>query len=513
MTATKVRYAALGFEPGPDIETGPFLLDQKTADAAGSFDRALVHRSPIEVTIRGGTDNSGDVLVTGEVNGQALTETFAFAGPGGAGPLTVKSVNIYDPGTFSYTTTGLDGEAAVPTMEIRVSDSVYLCNVTTESIEADQKFIKNESNIASRTPFKSKVGLYELGGDIEMIVEPAAGIGESLTAGMGDGTHTPKSGAQLEEALGTGVEAATTQPSSPPKQLQFIVNSITGSDDIEIEGTVNGVPASGELIAITGPGTYYSTKFYDSVVDYEAKGGISAIDYDVHQVDCYEHEHIICDTVPSFFVRKGIDSIIEREHQGLKAEKLTIGAKVNEFLMAKLSTKGRTEEDHPTAVPLTSNKAPFVFHQAVVTRDGTEYVLPMEFEVTVSNTFAEEGRLGSRFLAELEEEEAKVELTMKVRNKDNEDYQRFYGALGLLSPSDTPTPQDIEILLTSNELTYVGGDAFALKIEMPRTFVEKIPTSLDGRKAIQPTVTFYPEKDSSIDSPIRITLTDDVRAY
>ena len=499
----------IGIEPEGILEAGPYVSVPATAIASPVVGYPLAAPSYLECECEGGTDNTGKITITGVRNGATDTEDFDFVGPGGAGKITLKGGKLWDEVTSIAADVDLTGEVAVPTIGIRVSDRVYL-DYMTESIGGKNNIIKTDKNVRSRHSRKSQAGLWSDSGDFDFNLEPENGLGELLKLCFGDPTTTPKDGATLETGLGIGSETPSTQPSTT-KRLILEVNSVTGSDDITISGDVNGTPDT-EDIAISGAGTYYSLKSFDSVTDYTAGGSITAIDYDVKQADSYDHVYIPCDSLPSFFARFG-KKFAEREVQGLKINKGEFSFKTEESVVAKMSADGRTEQENDIAVPSFSDLDFFVFHQSSISRGGSPFHLPMELVLTQTNTLNLRKRLGSRFIRDIEVEGGETGMAFKFLFESTEEYRRFWGSSVATSPLNSLTSQDIEILLTSFEEIFSGGDKYALKIEIPEAYIEEMSENVNSRDVIESTGTMYLEEDAAENTTVKLTLTNGIPAY
>ncbi len=514
MAAVVERYMGIGIEPVGLTQFGPFVTDTVVATGTEGVDRDLERPSFIEVEVDGGTDNTGTVTVTGLVNGASTTEDFVFTGPGGAGKLTVKGAKLFTSVT-DVTSTGLDDEGTPANIGVRVSDRLYV-DYMTESLNGANNIIKADKNVRSRHSRKSNAGNFSVAGDVDMEVEPENGLMEFLTGAFGVPViEDPKDGVEIETGLSIGTSAATTQPTPAPKRLIIVVNSFTTSGTITISGDVNGVGDS-EVIAVSATGTFFTTKAFDSVVDY-VTATITVIDYDVKQADSYRRVWEPCDELPSLFARIGKDGVVEKEVQGLKVGTLELGLTANEPIVASMSFNGRTELENPIASPTFSDLDPFVFHKSTVTRDGSTFEIPVEMTITQTNTLNMRSVLGSRFVRDIEVEGGETSLAFLFLFEDHDTYRRFWGGASSTSPAADLTSQLLEISLASFEKIFddvplSNSEVYSLKITMHKAFAEDVAENVNSRDVVESTGTFYLEEDATADATISIELINGIAA-
>jgi len=91
------------------------MLDAATATATMSADRQPIVASCLQVTVSGGTTGSGTVTLAGTVGGSSASEVLTFTKNGLK--CTVKQFTAID--SSGITTTGLVGEASVPTVAVQ----------------------------------------------------------------------------------------------------------------------------------------------------------------------------------------------------------------------------------------------------------------------------------------------------------------------------------------------------------------------------------------------------------
>lgn len=97
-----------------------FVVDASLAAASMDYDRAPAKAAFVVVSVSGGTDNTGTVTVHGTVSGAPDSETLTFTGAGFK--QTTKLFDSLD-ASPTLTTTGLAGEATVPTVSAKAVGS------------------------------------------------------------------------------------------------------------------------------------------------------------------------------------------------------------------------------------------------------------------------------------------------------------------------------------------------------------------------------------------------------
>lgn len=482
MVETKHRHLSLGFEPGPTLENGPFVYDAKTAVAGPDpVDRNISRPGPLEVILNGGTDNTGTVKVKGVINGDLFEEDFVFTGPGG-GEVRLQGLLEFETVT-EVETTGLTTEGAVPTVAVRTAPRVDI-DYMTESIKGNKNWVTDEGHVAERHVEVIEPGKYSLGGDFDTNARPDAGLGEILTAAYGEPTTLYEAGDVIEAGANELLVAPSASITGAPRRLAVGVTAVTGSGSLQINGLINGSPSS-EIIPISTSGVVIlSLKAFDSITSY-VHTGYTALTWDLNQAVAFRHRWTPKDEIPSFFLRKGLDGLGVRENQGLRVEKLELGLKTNAFIMLKITTKGRQDVELLVEVPAFNKKKPFVFHRTTVKRDGVAYNLIIESVLTEGNTLAvREAQDGTIFICDLELEGGKSESTGKIKFKDLEEYQRFWGASGAAGPLQSIIAQELEFINLSSELAFTATP-YELRWTMHEVFIEEYEEVYNGRDKVE----------------------------
>ena len=94
------------------------IVNQTAAATLTSLHAVPMGGAYLKITVSGGTNNSGNVIVVGDVAGVETTETINFTAP-----RWKISTNKWDAGTVVITTTGFIDETVVPTIVINTSDA------------------------------------------------------------------------------------------------------------------------------------------------------------------------------------------------------------------------------------------------------------------------------------------------------------------------------------------------------------------------------------------------------
>ena len=498
---TLVRGAGFGFEVGPSLFEGPYLFRDITAIATmtPSLVGDISHPSFLEVSIDGGGDNTGDVIVAGIINGAAFSETFSFAGPG-SGKLTVKGALLFTSVT-AVTTTGLDAEGPVPTVTVRVSDRTFI-NYMDEGMGGDQAIIDDSGTVSDRHSTAHTTGIYDLGGDISFRLGPENGLGEFLTATYGLPTRGDVDGPVF----------TVTEVFSQPRQVILRATGIVGSDDVTISGDVNGSPDT-EDVFVDANGDFVSLKFFDEVTSVVVGAGITAGAVASHEAISYEYKWIPCDVIDPFFIRFAKE-LYERELQGLKMGKFELGSSSNDWVVGTGSAKGRTELINTIAPRTKSPLINFSFHQGVFTRNAASFPLAMEMGLSEENSLKDRPTHdGTRLMNDRTLEGGKSDLTMKLKFSGQSEYERFLGTVGDLEPQKVLTPAAFVFAFTSHELTFTAGPAYSLSINCPRAIIRKFTEPVKARDAMESDLDIYLEKDATLDATHEISLVSTIPAY
>ena len=94
------------------------IVDQTATATLTSLHDVSTGGAYLKINVSGGTSNSGNVIVVGNVSGVEVTETISFT----AARWKISS-NKWDAGAVVVTTTGFIDETIVPTISINTSDA------------------------------------------------------------------------------------------------------------------------------------------------------------------------------------------------------------------------------------------------------------------------------------------------------------------------------------------------------------------------------------------------------
>jgi hypothetical protein len=110
-----------------------YVVDSVSASAAVTVDRQPTANSCMQVSISGGTSNTGSVVIAGTLSGSAVTETISYTKE------RIKNTVAQYDAISSITTTGFDSEATVP-------------NIYVKAIGTDGSPMQIEYSLASNRP-------------------------------------------------------------------------------------------------------------------------------------------------------------------------------------------------------------------------------------------------------------------------------------------------------------------------------------------------------------------------
>jgi len=99
------------------IRRTAYVVDEVAATDTVAIDRQPTADSCMQISVSGGTDNTGDAVFTGTLDGSAVTETLSFTAA------RVKNTVAKFDTITSITTTGFSGEATPPTIWIKAIGS------------------------------------------------------------------------------------------------------------------------------------------------------------------------------------------------------------------------------------------------------------------------------------------------------------------------------------------------------------------------------------------------------
>jgi len=201
--------------------------------------------------------------------------------------------------------------------------------------------------------------------------------------------------------------------------------------------------------------------------------------------------------LPSWAVELGLGAIDAARHVGVGIDSLEISHTPEEYLM--LSTDMTAKEfqlQGSQASPTYSDLRPFVWHDGVITLDGTDRSVDVaEFSASIENDLDEKIR-GSRTPDKCHVGERAISGTLNLDFENTNALELFLGSAGATQPEDQLYKASMNAKWTSPEVT-AGAKNYSLELDLPSIILSTHEAQLNEQDAIIENIEWEAEDQAS----------------
>lgn len=279
-------------------------------------------------------------------------------------------------------------------------------------------------------------------------------------------------------------------------------SNIRGRDRFQAAAGVFEDDGSVELVAGPENGTGYLLKGAFGAASVTASDG----DGDSTN-DTGTHTFSTSDKLPSWAVELGLGAIDAARHVGVGVGSLEISHTPEEYLMlsADLTAK-EFQLQGSQASPTYSDLRPFVWHDGVVTFDGTDRSTDVaEFSMSLENDLDEKIR-GSRTPDKAHVGERAISGTLNMDFENTTAMNLFLGGSTAAQPQDQLYKASLNAKWTSPEVVVSGGQNYSLELDLPSITLSTHEAQLNEQDAVIENVEYEAEVDPTAGYDVQATL-------
>lgn len=269
-------------------------------------------------------------------------------------------------------------------------------------------------------------------------------------------------------------------------------SNIRGRDRFQAAAGVFEDDGSIELVAGPENGLGYLLKgaFGSTTVETSDESGDSTDDLGTHTFSTD-------DFLPSWAVELGLGSIDAARHVGVGVDTLEFNHTPEEYLIVSADlTAKQPEMQGSQASPTYTDIRPFVWHDGVVTLDGTDRSTDLaEFTFSLENDIDEKIR-GSRTPDKAHVGNRTISGTLNLDFENMDTLELFLGETGATSPQDQLYKASLNAQWTSPELVVQDGtENYSLELDVPKVTLSTHESQLNEQDAIIENIEWEAEVD------------------
>lgn len=209
------------------------------------------------------------------------------------------------------------------------------------------------------------------------------------------------------------------------------------------------------------------------------------------------HTFTTDDKLPSYAAELGLGAIDAARHKGVGVDTLEFSHTPEEYLVISADLTAKEPElQGSQASPTYSDIRPFVWHDGVVSFDGTDRSTDVsEFTMSVENDLDEKIR-GSRTPDKCHVGTRTVSGTLNMDFENTNALERFLGDTGVSTVQDQLYKASVNAKWTSPELVVSSGSSnYSLELDIPSITLSTHEAQLNEQDAIIENIEFDAEVD------------------